>query len=111
MYKKCSILFTRSPAYIGRIDFQNVIKVMQYMVQSGSRLLDEYRHCQQILKDNPPTDVQQIMHKICEDKWKINVSIELGKLGTDIQKHVSDIVDLIDNFSKCTGITIPSIHT
>ena len=91
-------------------NFQSVIDLIEDIVKTGSRLNEQYRHCQQILKDDPPTPIQQILHESCEAKWKITFSAELARLGIDVQKRIDLIVDLINKFSKCTGIINSLIH-
>lgn len=80
-------------------------------METGSRLVKQYQQCHDVLKDDPPTPIQQILYDACEAKWKVSVNFELGRLSFDIQKEISTVADLLDTFSKCSGIVIPKHHT
>uniref|UniRef100_A0A8D8G0E3 (northern house mosquito) hypothetical protein n=1 Tax=Culex pipiens TaxID=7175 RepID=A0A8D8G0E3_CULPI len=89
---------------LDKIDLTNFGDLAENIVKTLTALADHYQRCQDIPRDDPPTILQQMLISGCESSWNASVATELGRIGLEIQVRVHTAVDLVGQFSKCTGI-------
>ncbi|XP_062549486.1 uncharacterized protein LOC134214060 [Armigeres subalbatus] len=83
----------------------NVKELVADARQTIGYLLERYRYCQEIPRDDPPTHLQEIKIEACEKAWQLTVAIELARLSTALNQHTEKRRDLVAEFSECSGIS------
>ncbi|XP_055630373.1 uncharacterized protein LOC129771086 [Toxorhynchites rutilus septentrionalis] len=95
---------------IDSIEMENVeelVDIIRDARETVARLIEGYRYCQNLPRDDPPTRLQEIAIAACERAWQLRASYEMARLALALTKHVENGRELIEQFSECSGISIP----